>query len=141
MTEGSPAHNCEAIAKLLREHGIKPTPQRTDIACALFSEARHLSAEEVYEVVNADRARVSKATVYNTLGLLVANKLIRQVIVGPAKVFYDPKTVPHHHFYDGDAGDLIDIDAEGVRVQGLPKLPADKELDGIEIIVRLRTRR
>jgi len=97
-----------------------------------------MSAEDVFRIVNADNNHVSKATVYNTLGLLAEKGVIRQVIADPAKVFYDPNTSPHHHLYDEGSGKLSDIDATDVRVTGLPPLPAGTSLQGIDVIVRFR---
>ena len=88
------------MAGLLREHGINPTHQRIEIAYALFSRQEHLSADQIMAVVNDRHSEVSKATVYNTLNLFKQHKLVREVIVDPSKVFYDPNTGPHHHFYN-----------------------------------------
>ncbi len=130
----------EAITELLRVHQITPTSQRVKIAGILFAEPAHFCAEQVYALVNADDTEVSKATVYNTLGLFVAEGLVRQVFVEPGKVFYDSNTQPHHHFYDTGSGELTDIDALGVALHELPSLPADTELDSVDVIVRIRQR-
>lgn len=126
------------MAALLRAHGINPTPQRAEIAGILFARPAHFTAERVYVQVNAGAAEVSRATVYNTLGLFVERGLLRQVIVDPNKVFYDSNTDAHHHFYDMETGRLTDIDASRVQVAGLPDLPPGTELDGVDVIVRLR---
>jgi Fur family iron response transcriptional regulator len=123
---------------LLKAHGINPTSQRVLIAQMLFSRAEHLSAEEVFAVVNGESARVSKATVYNTLGLFAERGLIREVIADPMRVFYDPNTIPHHHFYDTSTGKLMDIPAEDVQIQGLPALPEGMCMEGVDVIVRMR---
>lgn len=123
---------------MLRGHGINPTPQRMLITRLLFERGVHMSAEDVFRLVNAGDNQVSKATVYNTLGLLAEKGVIRQVIADPAKVFYDPNTSPHHHLYDEANGKLTDIDAAGVRVTGLPPLPAGASLQGVDVIVRFR---
>ncbi len=128
----------EAITELLRAHQITPTSQRVKVAGILFAEPAHFCAEQVYVRVNADDAEVSKATVYNTLGLFVARGLVRQVFVEPGKVFYDSNTKPHHHFYDTGSGELTDIDALGVALHELPPLPADTELDSVDVIVRIK---
>ena len=125
---------------LLREHGINPTSQRMDITRILFAHGDHVSAEKVYERVNSSDtvpARISKATVYNTLGLLADNGLIRQVIADPMRVFYDPNTAPHHHIYDVDSHTLLDVDASEIQVQGLPVLPEGTRLEGVDVIVRV----
>jgi len=128
----------EEIAALLRTHEINPTSQRIEIAQALFARGEHLSAEEVFVLVNGESVRVSKATVYNTLGLFAERGLIREVIADPARVFYDPNTAPHHHFYDTSTGKLMDIPAEEVRINGLPDLPEGMRMEGVDVIVRVR---
>lgn len=131
-------HSPTEVVALLKEHGIGPTAQRVRITRLLFDRGRHMSADEVYREINAEEQQVSKATVYNTLGLLAAKGVIREVIADPSKVFYDPNTTPHHHFYDEDSGQLTDIDAADVSVVGLPPLPAGADLRGIDVIVRFR---
>ncbi len=128
----------EELTALLHRHGINPTAQRLEIARLLFARAEHLSAEDVFVLVNTAATPVSKATVYNTLGLFAEQGLIREVIADPNKVFYDPNTAPHYHFYDVATGQLTDIDAEGVQITGLPSLPDGTRMEGVDVIVRLR---
>ncbi len=127
------------LAGVLRGHGINPTHQRIEIAHAIFSRGVHLSADQVLAQVNNRASETSKATVYNTLNLFLEKKLLREVIVDPSKVFYDPNTEPHHHFYNVDTGALIDIDARDIRVSGLPPLPRGMATEGVDIIVRIRS--
>jgi Fur family iron response transcriptional regulator len=130
----------EDVEKLLRHHGVSPTRQRAVIARVLFSRPRHLSAEDVWTMVNDLRPAISRATVYNTLNLLSERGLIRQVIAQPGKVYYDSNTVPHHHLYDIDTGELTDIGAEEIGLSRLPALPADMVAEGVDIIVRVRSK-
>lgn len=125
---------------MLRAHGITPTRQRVEIAHALFFRREHVSAEQVLALVNRRNVRVSKATVYNTLNLFFGKKLIRQVLVDPGRVFYDPNVEPHHHLYDVATGKLMDIAATDVHVVGLPRLPQGVISEGVDIIVRVRSR-
>jgi len=126
------------IIDLLRSHDISPTHQRVEIARVLLSRHQHLSAEQVLDKVNESQSVVSKATVYNTLGLFARKGLIKEVIVDPTKVFYDPNTQPHHHFYNVDTGTLMDIEANEVSLERLPAAPEGMEPDGVEVIIRLR---
>jgi Fur family iron response transcriptional regulator len=126
------------VVALLRSHGIHPTSQRVLIAHVLFTRCTHLSAEDVYRQVNLDNHRVSKATVYNTLGLLADKGVVREVIADPTRIFYDPNTAPHHHFFDVTTGELTDISAEQIHVSGLPPLPNGAQLEGVDVIVRMR---
>jgi len=128
------------IADLLREYGIAPTHQRIEIAGVLFSRHEHLSADHLLASVNARYSEVSKATVYNTLRLFLEKKLIREVIVDPSRVFYDPNTAPHHHFYNMASGELTDIRDDNLQLAGLPALPEGMMADSIDVIVRIRPR-
>ena len=131
----------DALVEMLRRHDINPTHQRIEIAHALFARGEHLSADQILAIVNDRHSETSKATVYNTLNLFLEKKLIREVIVDPNKVFYDPNTEPHHHLYNVDTGELTDIDASRIEISGLPQLPDGMVTDGVDIIVRVRSAR
>ncbi|MBI3140952.1 MAG: transcriptional repressor [Rhodocyclales bacterium] len=126
------------VAERLRQHGISPTRQRTEIARVLFSRMTHLSADQILAQVNRRHARASKATIYNTLKLFLEKNLIREILVDPSRVYYDPNTSPHHHMYDTQTGELADLPSEAVRVVGLPRLPAGVVAEGVDIVVRVR---
>ena len=127
----------EVIA-LLRDHGITPTQQRVEIGQILFGHPQHVSAEKVLEMVNDEYNTVSKATVYNTLGLFANKRLIREVIVDPTKLFYDTNLAPHHHIYYTDTGTLEDVHADKVKIEKLPNLPKGTHVEGVDVIIRVR---
>src|SRR5688572_6572612 len=131
----------DQLVDRLRRHDINPTHQRIEIAHALFSRGEHLSADQVLAIVNDRYSETSKATVYNTLKLFLEKKLVREVIVDPNRVFYDPNTEPHHHLYNVDTGQLADIDASRIEISGLPPLPDGMVTEGVDIIVRVRSAR
>jgi len=110
------------VVKLLTQHNITPTQQRVKIGMVLLTKRQHLSADQILVRVNFEASVVSKATVYNTLGLFVTKGLIREVIVDSAKVFYDSNTQPHHHFYNVDTGELSDIGTSDLLINQLPAL-------------------
>lgn len=126
------------MAQKLRACGITPTRQRVEIAQVLFSRCAHLSAEQLLVAVNACKARTSKATVYNTLNLFARKKLVREVLVDPDRVFYDPNTTPHHHFYNVDTGEISDIESTRVAFAQLPEVPPGMVSDGVDVVVRIR---
>ena len=126
------------IAGTLKAHGVMPTQQRLMIAKVLFERHQHLSADQILGRVNSERDRVSKATVYNTLGLFARKGLVREVIVDPTRVFYDTNTSDHHHFYNVDTGELQDIEASRLECRQLPELPEGTVAAGVNIIVRIR---
>lgn len=131
----------DEVTRRLRECDIMPTRQRLEIAQVLFARCEHLSADQLLAAVNAKAPRASKATVYNTLNLFARKKLVREVLVDPDRVFYDPNTTPHHHFYNVDTGEISDIDEDDVTFARLPALPPGAVSDGVEVVVRIRARR
>lgn len=122
----------------LQASGILPTLQRIQIARILLARDQHVSADQVLDKINAADGRVSKATVYNTLGLFAKKGVIHEVIVDPTRVFYDTNTTPHHHFYNIDTGELTDIDADKVSLGNVPELPKGTVVEGVDVIVRIR---
>jgi len=125
------------IVGMLRESGITPTHQRIRIGEVLFSCKQHLSAEQVLVAVNHYDEEVSKATVYNTLGVFAKHGLIREVIVDPSKVFYDSNLSKHHHLYYSDSGELEDIANESVEISKLPELPSNIQIEDVDVIIRV----
>jgi Fur family iron response transcriptional regulator len=128
----------DEAAERLRAYDILPTQQRVQIAQVLLTRDQHVSAEQVLELVKATGRAVSKATVYNTLGLFATKGIVREVNVDPARVFYDTNNTIHHHFYNVDTGELSDIEAGRMPVDQLPAAPQDTVVDGVEVIIRVR---
>ena len=131
--------NRDDVVNKLKTYGVSPTNQRVEIAQILFARPQHLSAEQVSKMVNAESsATVSKATIYNTLGLFAKKGLVKEVIVDPSKVFYDSNISKHFHFYNTDTGALTDIPLNDISFNELPELPEGTESSGLEVIVRIK---
>ena len=124
-------------AQLLAQHGIAPTPQRVAVACVMLDRRQHLSAEQVLDRLKRRGARVSKATVYNTLRLFAARGLLRELTVDRDRAFFDSNLAPHYHFYNVDDGTLTDFDADTLRISDVPALPEGTAHAGIDVIVRV----
>jgi Fur family iron response transcriptional regulator len=131
----SVAGGCE---RRLSDCGIRPTAQRVRIAALLLCAPQHLSAEQILASLRAAGARVSKATVYNTLNLFAAHGLIRQLSVDGSRAWFDSNVDPHYHFHDLDSGALIDVPVPAVQFSQLPPPPPGTEVAGIDLVIRLR---
>ena len=121
-------------------HDILPTPQRLKIAEILLSQAQHLSADQIIARLREDGSHVSKATVYNTLNLFGEKGLVKELCVDPERRFYDSRTGLHHHFYNVDTGELIDIDENNVEFSQLPELPDGTRGESVEVLIKVRNR-
>ncbi|MGF1528648.1 MAG: Fur family transcriptional regulator [Candidatus Competibacterales bacterium] len=128
------------VAQRLRDAGIAPTRQRMRIATALLETPTHLSAQELYAKVNRNQRTVCRATVYNTLNLFVSRGLVREIPVDANQTFYDSNVEIHHHIFNVDTGELVDIEPDSVIFKSLPPLPADTQQDDISLIIRVRNK-
>jgi Fur family iron response transcriptional regulator len=120
------------------KYGILPTAQRLEVAGILLAKPQHLSAEQIIDRLRIHGSGVSKATVYNTLNLFRERGLVNECLVDPERRFYDSTTEPHHHFYNMDTGELTDIPQQNIQISGLPDLPDDFHIDGIEVVIKGR---
>jgi Fur family iron response transcriptional regulator len=118
--------------------GIRPTAQRAQIAALLLTAPQHLSADQILSKLRAAGARVSKATVYNTLKLFATHGLVRALCVDGTRAWYDSNIDAHYHFHDVDGGALIDVAVPEVEFSRLPTPPAGMEFAGIDLVIRLR---
>jgi len=138
-TEPSQAEKGWAKAAVrLAACGIRVTDQRLQIASLLLGAPQHLSAEQITEALRRGGARVSKATVYNTLNLFAAHGLIRQLTVDGNRAWFDSNVVPHYHFQDEHTGALTDVELRDVQFSRLPPPPPGMEVAGIDLVIRLR---
>jgi Fur family iron response transcriptional regulator len=141
---GSSIADCESssakVAARLAACGIRITQQRLRIASILLAAPQHLSAEQVAEALRLEGARVSKATVYNTLNLFASQGLIRQLSVDGECAWFDSNVGPHYHFQDEHTGALRDVELQDVQFSRLPEPPAGMEVAGIDLVIRLRRR-
>jgi Fur family iron response transcriptional regulator len=140
MEPANPAARAERkrIQSLLADHGVQPTAQRLRIAELVFARDQHLTAEQVIQALGQDGARVSKATVYNTLNLFAAKGLLKALAVNPDCGLFDSNVSTHHHFHVEDTGELIDVPPGTVEFSRLPPLPPGTESVSVEVVIRVR---
>ena len=128
----------QATARL-RQHGLRPTRQRVDLAGVLFRDCdRHVTAESLHEEVAAAGVKVSLATVYNTLHQFTEAGLLRQVIVDASRSYFDTNTGNHQHFFVEKEGLLIDIPGESIEVSRVPAPPSGLSVDRVDVVVRVK---
>ena len=127
------------IIEKLRAAGLRPTRQRLALAQILFGSGdRHITAEALLTEAEAADVPVSLATVYNTLNQFEDAGILRQLAIEGGKTFFDTNTSDHLHFYLSGQNALVDIDANDLKITGLPPLPPGTELDRIDVVVRLK---
>jgi Fur family ferric uptake transcriptional regulator len=92
--------NTEIINKL-RNKGFRITPQREKILeiFLYLPEGYHLSAEDLQVILFQNSVKISLATLYRTLKLLVTNGFLRELDFGEDHKHYEysSSNTPHHH--------------------------------------------
>ena len=83
---------------------------------------------------------ISRATVYNTLNLLVKKGLLRQFALDDGKAVFDSNVNHHHHFVDTESGQIYDIPWEALAVSKLESLEGF-EVDEYQVVMRGRVKR
>src|SRR5262245_40295270 len=121
-------------AELLRERGIQVTAQRLAVLRAVSGQP-HITADGVAEAVRAQIGAISLQSVYDALGLLVAERLIRRIQPAGSPARYEDRVGDnHHHLICRNCGRVVDIDC---AVGAAPCLTAadDKgfEIDEAEV--------
>lgn len=86
------------MINILRQAGLKVTPQRLAILSFLEGNTSHPSAEEIYRALKPNFPSLSPATVYNTLEALIRAGVLQEVGIDPARRRVDPNPAPHTHF-------------------------------------------
>ncbi len=66
------------LTKALLERGLRKTPERFAILREIYTLGGHLDAEDLFMHMKKQNYRVSRATVYNTLELLVEVDLVKK---------------------------------------------------------------
>ena len=104
------------VVELLAARGIQPSAQRIVVAQYVLFTDEHPSADKVWARVKAGFPMISRATVYNTLNLLVERGLLRQLHLAPDSIVFDPKVEAHHHVIDEGSGRIYDVPWDKVKV-------------------------
>ena len=129
------------ILNKLRSWGLRPTKQRVEIAKFLFDREKtiHFTVEGLNKLLlKKTSTKFALATIYNTVHAFKAAGHLNEIEVRGKKTYFDTNVSNHHHFYDNDTSELIDINAKDVVIQKLPKAPNGKKIKNIEVFINLK---
>jgi len=97
-------------ADLFRERGIQITAQRLAVLRAVAGQP-HATADDVAEVVRAEIGTISRQSVYDALGLLVAEGLVRRIQPAGSPARFEARVGDnHHHVICRICGQTADVD-------------------------------
>ena len=97
--------------ELLRERGMRVTPERLALLDEVFSQHAHLDADQIFDRMKAHGYKISRATVYRNLDLLVESGLARKYRLGQDRYLYEHvhPGQSHHHIVCRECGQVVEF--------------------------------
>lgn len=87
----------EIFKKYIREKGLNLTPERKAILNEVFSMHEHFDVEKLYRKLDSEGNRISRATIYRTLPMLLDCGLISEAVRCKDRVYYEHVYGHKHH--------------------------------------------
>lgn len=100
-----------AARELLKQKGLRVTPQREAIYRLLAASKAHPTAEYVYQEISKVFPSISFNTVYKTMQTLEEAGLIQRFNTGENVYHYDANVTPHPHLICLSCGRVDDMEA------------------------------
>ena len=124
----------------LRSSGLRPTRQRIKICEELFNRDKtfHFSINDLTKILhNEHNQKISLATVYNTVHAFKKKGYLKEIHIGNDISYFDTNTSSHHHFFDEQTKELIDINSKEVEIKKSPTPPSGKKIEGVEVTFKI----
>ena len=98
------------IPEMLRQKGLKVTPQRIAILNMLMNTKSHPTAEAIFKALEPTNPTMSLATVYKTLDSFTSAEIIQELSIDGESLHYDYNTDFHPHIICKKCGSVCDVD-------------------------------
>jgi Fur family ferric uptake transcriptional regulator len=111
-----PAREEAIFLDYLRSRGLRATAERRALLAAIFAQHRHIDADEVLFAVRQSGHKISRATVYRNLDLLVSCGLVHKVRSGGGRFVYEHlhPGQRHEHLTCRDCGRIAEFVSPGI---------------------------
>jgi len=103
------ADKLESAINILKESGVRITPQRHAVLEYLLTSMSHPTADEIYKALEGKFPNMSVATVYNNLRILREIGLVRELTYGDDSSRFDSNMDDHYHIICEQCGKIVDF--------------------------------
>lgn len=87
----------DRFREYLKKEKLKFTPERKTILGGVFSLHKHFDVDDLYDELRKKNKRISRASIYRTLPLLVKSDLINETLRCQGRVSYEHVFGHGHH--------------------------------------------
>ncbi|ENQ3078634.1 peroxide-responsive transcriptional repressor PerR [Bacillus multifaciens] len=101
--------------EMLKNTGVRITPQRHAILEYLVESMMHPTADEIYKALEGKFPNMSVATVYNNLRVFKEVGLVKELTYGDASSRFDYVTSQHYHVICEKCGKIVDFSYAGLE--------------------------
>ena len=100
----------EKAVEILKNTGVRMTPQRHAILAYLLETMTHPTADEIYKALEGKFPNMSVATIYNNLRVFKEAGLVRELTYGDASSRFDANVhEEHYHAICSECGTIRDF--------------------------------
>ena len=96
------------LSEIIRNAGLKVTPQRITVLSTLSKMKNHPTVEQVSDAVRKGSPNIALGTIYNILETFASKNVIGKVKTSEGVYRYDPVVSHHHHLFYTDSGHIQD---------------------------------
>lgn len=103
------------MVAILKDHGLRMTPQRRAIVAAVMRTTGHISPSTLARRVQADMPGVNASTIYRTLALLEEVGVLAHAHLEGGAEYHRAEQPPHAHLACSRCGAEIELSLDATR--------------------------
>ena len=132
--------NNNIFIQKLKAAGLRPTRQRINICKILFDRNAtfHFTINDISKIIEDKlRKKISLATIYNTVHIFKKKGYLKEISINSDKSYFDTNISNHHHFFDENTNELIDLKDKHIENIKIKKIIPGKKIKSVEVLVKI----
>ena len=132
--------NNNIFIQKLKAAGLRPTRQRINICKILFdrNSTFHFTINDLAKIIEGKlRKKISLATIYNTVHIFKKKGYLKEISINSDKSYFDTNVSNHHHFFDENTNQLIDLKDNYIENLKIKKIIPGKKIKSVEVLVKI----